>query len=145
MPDKPKIVVLCGSSRFADVMGVCAWFIERDEHAITMGIHLLPWWYRPPGLEAGAQWDHAAELEGCAAAMDELHLRKIDLADQVFVVDVNGYVGESTAREVAYAESKGIPVRRFTLEPLGGIVTELHDSEVGRVVALGHRLRTGAK
>ena len=42
---KPKIVVLCGSSRFVDVMAVCQWFIERDEQAIGMGLHLLPEWY----------------------------------------------------------------------------------------------------
>jgi hypothetical protein len=40
--DKPKIVVLCGSSKFVDIMAVCAWLIERDEQAMTMGLHLLP-------------------------------------------------------------------------------------------------------
>lgn len=39
---KPKIVTLCGSSRFVGIMAVCAWLIERDEGAITMGLHLLP-------------------------------------------------------------------------------------------------------
>lgn len=43
--NNPKIVVLCGSSRFTDRMSVCAWLIEKQENAITMGLHLLPVWY----------------------------------------------------------------------------------------------------
>ena len=44
------------------------------------------------------------------AALDELHLRKIDLADRVLVVNPGGYVGESTSREIAYARAAGKPV-----------------------------------
>lgn len=44
------------------------------------------------------------------AALDVLHLRKIDLADEVFVLNVGGYIGESTRREIAYAERTGKPV-----------------------------------
>ena len=39
--------------------------------------------------------------------LDDMHLRKIDLADEIFVVNVNGYIGESTRREIAYAKSTG--------------------------------------
>ena len=46
--------------------------------------------------------------------LDELHLRKIDLADAVFVVDPGGYIGESTTREIAYARSTGKPVVRLS-------------------------------
>jgi len=44
------------------------------------------------------------------AAVGELHLRKIDLADRVLVVNPGGYVGESTSREIAYAHAAGTPV-----------------------------------
>ena len=44
------------------------------------------------------------------AALDTLHLRKIDLADRVLVVNPGGYVGESTSREIAYARATGTPV-----------------------------------
>lgn len=125
---RPKVIVLCGSSRFADVMAVVAWLLERDEGAITMGIHFLPWWYTPPGVEPGESWDHGAELEGVASQMDDLHLRKIDLVDEVFVVDVGGYVGESTRREIAYAEQRGLPVRYFSCWALGAQITALHDA-----------------
>jgi hypothetical protein len=99
-------------------MAVCGWYLERDEGVIAMGLHLLPWWY------PAAPVDHLAEHEGCAERMDELHLRKIDLADEIFVVDIGGYVGESTSRELEYAESRGLPIRRFTRDPIGEKVFE---------------------
>jgi hypothetical protein len=43
-------------------------------------------------------------------ALDELHKRKIDLADRVLVLNVDGYIGESTRSEIAYAEAIGVPV-----------------------------------
>ncbi len=43
--------------------------------------------------------------------MDELHLHKISMADEVFILNVDGYIGESTKRELAYARSRGIDVR----------------------------------
>ena len=117
--NKPKIVVMCGSSKFVQVMAVAEWFIERDELAITMGLNLLPGWYPdcPP--------DHLAEHEGCAEAMDELHLRKIDLADEIFVMDFNGYIGESTANEIEYAKGHGKVVRYFSHDLIGDAVLSL--------------------
>jgi hypothetical protein len=44
------------------------------------------------------------------AALGALHLRKIDLADRVLVVNPGGYIGESTSREIAYAHATGKPV-----------------------------------
>lgn len=110
---KPKIVVLCGSSKFCDLMAVCAWFIERDENAITMGLHFLPQWY------AKDIPDHLAEVEGVAKGMDRLHLYKIDLADEIFVVNFQDYIGESTTNEVHYATGKSIKIRWYTHDPIG--------------------------
>lgn len=114
-----KIVTLCGSSRFVDIMAVCAWLIERDEGAIAMGLHLLPKWYPdcPP--------DHLAEAEGVADKMDALHLEKIVLSDEVFVVDFGGYVGNSTGREIKFAGEHGKPVRYFESDPIGFAVTKM--------------------
>ena len=39
--------------------------------------------------------------------LDDMHLRKIDLADEIYVINVGGYIGESTKREIAYAEKMG--------------------------------------
>jgi hypothetical protein len=44
------------------------------------------------------------------AALDALHLRKIDLADRVLIVNPGGYIGESTRREIAYAQAAGKPI-----------------------------------
>lgn len=42
--------------------------------------------------------------------LEVLHLRKIDLADRVLIVNPGGYVGESTRREIAYAQAAGKPL-----------------------------------
>lgn len=117
---KPKIVVLCGSSKFVDVMAVCHWLIERDEGAIGMGLHLLPYWYCKDAIP-----DHLAEHEGCADKMDELHLRKIDLCDEIFVVNYDHYVGSSTRNEVEYAQKHKKKIRWFTDDPIGEKVQEI--------------------
>ena len=104
MGDPPEIVCLCGSSRYVAEMAIIAWALERDEGVIVLGLHLLPQWYT-------SQRDHQAEHEDVGAHMDELHLRKIDLAGRVLVVNIDGYIGESTQREIAYAERQNKPIR----------------------------------
>lgn len=49
--------------------------------------------------------------EGTKDMLDDMHLRKIDMADEVFVINVGGYIGESTKREIAYAKENGKVVR----------------------------------
>jgi hypothetical protein len=44
------------------------------------------------------------------AVLDTLHRRKIDLADRVLIVNPGGYIGESTRREIAYAQALGKPI-----------------------------------
>lgn len=100
-------------------MAVCAWILERDEKAITMGLHLLPEWY-DENLT-----DHLAEHEKCAAEMDELHLRKIDLSDEIFVVNYNDYIGESTRKEVEYADKNDKNIRWFTHDEVGEKVKKI--------------------
>ena len=43
--------------------------------------------------------------------LDDMQLRKIDLADEIFVVNVGGYIGSSTRSEIEYAMSTGKTVR----------------------------------
>ena len=120
---KPKIIVFCGSSRFVDVMAVAAWMVERDEQAIAMGLHLLPGWYLSPKGELPA--NHLAEYEGVAEQMDALHLRKIDLADEIFVINVNDYIGSSTSNEIGYAKMRGKHIRWFTHDPIGQKIIQI--------------------
>jgi len=99
---RPRIVCICGSSRFVDVAAVLAWEFEK-KGILTLSMHLLPQWYKAPP-------DHAAEAEGVAHILDELHLRKIDMADEVFVINEDGYIGERTSIEINYAVSHGKPI-----------------------------------
>ncbi len=55
------------------------------------------------------------ELEQVKQKLEKLHFQKIDLADEILVVNVNGYVAESTTREILYAREKQKRVR--WLEP----------------------------
>jgi len=106
--DRPKIVCFCGSSRFVAQMAVLMWEYEK-QGIIAMGLHLLPdeAVKRPDGSIIE---HHLAEEQGVAPKMDELHLRKIDLADEVFVVNIDGYIGDSTRNEIAYATKVHKPV-----------------------------------
>ncbi len=89
----PKIVCLCGTTRFMDAFHEAGWQLTLDGYIVlTVGV-----------CKHAA--DHGGEALGddVAARLDELHLRKIDLAEWVFVLNVDGYVGDSTRREVLYA------------------------------------------
>lgn len=101
--ERPKIICLCGSTRFIELFAIKTWELER-EGFIVLGCTLLPMWYcNTP--------DHFGEATGTKEQCDELHKRKIDLADEVFVLNVDGYIGESTRSEIEYAAAHGKPVR----------------------------------
>lgn len=102
---KPEIVCICGSSRFIGMMAVKAWELEKIG-VLTLSCHLLPSWYTDIP-------HHLAEAEGVAEILDELHLRKIDMADRVFIMNSENYIGERTAIEIKYAEDHGKPIDYF--------------------------------
>ena len=91
--DRPRIVVLCGSVRFYEEF-------EKTNHRLTMAGKIV--------LSIG--FDPNAKVEHERTALDELHKRKIDLADEVHVLNVDGYIGESTRSEITYAEAAGKPI-----------------------------------
>lgn len=124
---RPKVVVFCGSSRFVDIMAVTQWLVERDEQAIGMGLHLLPGWYCKEHIP-----DHLAEHEGVADAMDALHMRKIDLCDEIFVINFRDYIGNSTRNEIEYAKAQGKHIRWYTSDPIGRKVDELIQAAIAR-------------
>ena len=101
MPDRPEIVCICGSVRFVDEMRAA----NRD--LTFAGVIVVA-----PGVFLRAGDHEAAETitEEQKAALGALHLRKIDLADRVLVVNPGGYVGESRRREIDYAHATGKPV-----------------------------------
>lgn len=97
--EKPKIVCLCGSTRFWKT------FQEKNLELTKEGCIVL-------SIGAATASDTEHLLQGVITAedkarFDELHLRKIDLANEVLVLNVGGYIGESTAKEIDYAKRKG--------------------------------------
>ena len=106
--ERPKIVCICGSSRFYQQYQE-AEYRETMEGRIYLSIGFYPHATKEcHGEGVGATSDEKI-------ALDELHKRKIDLADEVFVVNVGGYIGDSTKSEVTYARHHGKPIR--WLEP----------------------------
>jgi hypothetical protein len=113
--DRPHIVTLCGSSRFCGVMAVMAWEFEKLGQ-IALGLHLLPQEYcEKKGMvpDEDGNIHHIGEQEGVEEAMDTLHFKKIEMADSIYVVNVGGYIGESTAREIEYAKHLGKPISYY--------------------------------
>jgi hypothetical protein len=94
VPGRPEIVCICGSARFADEMRAA----NRD--LTFAGVIVVA-----PGEAADELITNEQKI-----ALDALHLRKIDLADRVLVVNPGGYIGESTSREIAYARATGKPI-----------------------------------
>lgn len=99
---KPTVICLCGSTRFVDYFHAINWELTL-KGIIVLSI----------GVVKFGPVDHVGESLGIDVAnqLDELHLRKIDLADEVFVLNVDGYIGESTRKEIDYAKSTGKIVR----------------------------------
>ena len=104
---RPMIICLCGSTRFADTHAVLRWEFEKQGKIVLM-INYLPSWYADEQGWTGHY--HFAEQAGLKWHLDELHLRKIDMSDEVFVVNVDGYIGDSTRKEIEYARKRGIPI-----------------------------------
>lgn len=107
MAERPTVVCLCGSTRFMEAFFDAGWE-ETLAGKIVLSVGVCRY---------AADEGHGAEMLGpeIAARLDELHLRKIDLADEVLILNVGGYIGESTRRELEYARAAGKPIR--FLEP----------------------------
>lgn len=102
-PEFPRIVCLCGSTRFTDAFSL-ANFEETFSGRVVLTI----------GCDTKAAQSISLSAED-KANLDELHLRKVELADEVLVLNVGGYIGSSTRRELEHARKLGKVVR--FLEP----------------------------
>lgn len=100
----PEIVCLCGSTRFYDEFQEANYRLTM-EGKIVLSVGFFP---HSSGLA------HGQNL-GCSEtqkiALDDLHKRKIDLADYIFVLNVGGYIGSSTRSEIDYAIANNKPVK----------------------------------
>ena len=99
MVGKYKVITLCGSTKFKEQ------YLEAQKSLTLEGNIVIS-----VGL-FGHSGDDEVWTEGTKAMLDDMHKRKIDMADEIFVINVGGYIGESTRNEIAYAKSQGIGVR----------------------------------
>ena len=99
MVGKYKVVTLCGSTRFKDT------FMEIQKRMTLQGYIVIS-----VGL-FGHAGDEEVWTEGIKEMLDDMHKRKIDMADEIFVINVDGYIGSSTRSEIEYARKTGKLVR----------------------------------
>lgn len=99
-----KVVTLCGSPRFKEQ------YMEVQKRLTLEGCIVIS-----VGL-FGHFGDEEVWKPGTKEMLDDMHLRKIDMADEIFVINVGSYIGESTKREISYAEKIGKKVNY--LEPV---------------------------
>lgn len=111
-PYRPVVVTLCGSTRFMDEFHAAGWR-ETMAGRIVLSVGVA----KHVETDDGGHVGEALGPEVCAA-LDELHKRKIDLSDEILVLNVGGYVGSSTRSEIEYAVAHGKRVR--WLEPESG-------------------------
>ena len=102
MVGKYKVITLCGSTRFKDE------FMEAQkrltlEGNIVISVGLF-------GHAGDAEvWENMDEgaLTKTKEMLDDMHKRKIDMADEIYVINVGGYIGSSTKSEIEYAKATG--------------------------------------
>jgi hypothetical protein len=104
----PIVVCLCGSTRFFKE------FMLANYQETMAGRIVLSVGFYPHSSEQ-AHGEHIGITAADKITLDNLHKRKIDLADEVYILNVGGYIGESTRREIDYAVAHEKPVRY--LEP----------------------------
>ena len=98
-PDDPIIVCLCGSGRFKDA------FDQAEFDETVAGKIVLTIGCNTKDIARDGNFDHLKPM------LDELHKRKIDLADEVLILNVGGYIGDSTRSEIEYAKQHGKTIR----------------------------------
>ncbi len=95
MTGKYKVVTLCGSTRFKEQ------FLKAQKRLTLEGNIVIS-----VGL-FGHSGDNEVWTEGTKEMLDDMHKRKIDMADGIFVINVGGYIGSSTRSEIDYALAHG--------------------------------------
>ena len=106
MIDNYTVIALCGSTRFKDeFMEVQKRLTLEGNIVISVGLF---------GHSGDKEvWENMDEgtLTKTKEMLDDMHKRKIDMADEIFVINVGGYIGDSTQSEIEYAQNTGKTVR----------------------------------
>ena len=99
MVGKYKVVTLCGSTKFKDD------FLREQKRLTLEGYIVIS-----VGM-FGHSGDDEVWKEGVKEMLDDMHKKKIDMADEIFVINKDGYIGSSTKSEIEYAIKTGKAVR----------------------------------
>ncbi len=102
MVGKYKVITLCGSTKFKEqFMQVQKELTLKGYIVISVGLY---------GHSEDEELLKNMDKETLTKTMEmlsDIHKRKIDMADEIFVINVNGYIGESTKSEIKYAKETG--------------------------------------
>jgi hypothetical protein len=104
LQDTPRIVCLCGSTRFYKEFQRA----NYDETGAGNIVLSVGFYMHSANDAHGEDWGCTPEMK---VKLDRLHFRKIELADEVLVLNVGGYIGESTRNEINHATRLGKPIR----------------------------------
>lgn len=103
---KYKVITLCGSTRFEEeFMNAQRDLTLQGNIVISVGLF---------GHSGDSEvWENMDEgtLTKTKEMLDDIHKRKIDMADEIFVINVGGYIGKSTRSEIEYAKAHGKTVK----------------------------------
>lgn len=95
-----KIVTLCGSRKFMKEFNETEIFLTKKGFAVLSPIFC----------------DNSEITNEMIQSMGKIHLKKIELSDEIFVIDVNRYIGESTIKEIEYAKFQNKQIRYYSIE-----------------------------
>lgn len=99
-----KVITLCGSTKFKTQF-------EETVKELTLQGNIV--------ISVGCfghSGDNEVWTDEVKEMLDDMHKRKILMANEIYVIDVDGYIGESTRSEIEFAESKNIPIRYYSME-----------------------------
>lgn len=97
-----KVITLCGSTRFKDdFMRVQKKLTLEGNIVISVGL------FGHSGDNEVWEGMDEGTLSKTKEMLDDMHKRKIDMADEIFVINVGGYIGDSTRSEIEYAIKNG--------------------------------------
>lgn len=105
MITRPKIVCLCGSTRFYEE------YQEANYRETLAGKIVLTVGFYGNRPEIKIHGETVGITPEQKVMLDELHMRKIDLADEILVINPGGYIGESTTNEIRHAYRQMKPIR----------------------------------
>ena len=128
MVGKYKVITICGSTRFKEQ------FLEAQKRLTLEGNIVIS-----VGL-FGHSGDEEVWTEGTKEMLDDMHKRKIDMADSIYVINVGGYIGSSTRSEIEYAIKNGKEVRYLCPLPPNSEQRLPSKSEQLKIICKGYRL-----